>query len=48
MAWGAVDVWRSVGRNLSLYIVLFGAAISTGLFGANWRLTQSAEPLFMY
>ena len=28
-----------VGRNLRLYIVLIGAAIRTGLFGANWRST---------
>ena len=41
-------VWQSVGRNLRLYIILIGAVIGTGLFGANWRLTQSAEPLFMY
>jgi hypothetical protein len=35
MTRGVVDVWQSVGRNLSLYIVLIGAAIGTGLFGAN-------------
>ena len=45
---GAVDVWQNFGRNLRLYTVLIGVAIRTGLFGANWRLTQSAEPLFMY
>ena len=39
----AFETFADVDRNLRLYIVLIGAAIGTGLFGANWRSTADNE-----